>query len=159
MHLSDIREFVVLPALARIGLIGENRAQLVLGTGNVESRYNYLDQTTPGPGPAYGFWQMEKATHDDIWVNWINYQPTALRDVLFTLAGVKYAPPPVTVMHWNLQYAAAMCALHYRRVPAKLPEADDVPAMAGYWKQWYNTPHGKGTIEKALPFFREAVFL
>lgn len=102
---------------------------------------------------------MEKATHDDIWNSWVIYQPSALRETLMSIAGVKYGPPAVTTMHWNLLYAAAMCTLHYRRVKAPLPPEDDAPAMAGYWKQWYNTPKGAGTIEKALPYFREAVTL
>lgn len=157
MKLEDIRVFVVQPALSRLGLNAKNREQLVLGTGNTESQYNALDQTTPGPGPAYGFWQMEKATHDDLWRNWINYQPSALRDALLEIAGCKVSPPIITVLHWNLMYGAAMCALHYRRVRAPLPEVDDVEGMAAYWKQHYNTPAGKGTIAHALPYFRQAV--
>ncbi len=159
MNLEDIRDYVVTPAILRIGLVGIERMQLVIGTGGVESGgYNYLDQTTPGPGPAYGFWQMEKATHDDLWRNYIAYQPSALRDALLDMAGQRRyeAPPPVTVLHWNLMYAAAMCAVHYRRVKAPLPVAGNAVGMAAYWKRWYNTPLGKGTEAKALPYFQEA---
>jgi hypothetical protein len=156
VKLEDIRDFVVRPALERIGLPALNREQLVLGTGNVESQYRFLDQTTPGPGPAYGMWQMEKLTHDDLWVNFLPSQPT-LRDALHEIAGSPRAViPPITTLHWNLIYSAAMCAVHYRRVRAALPAAGDYAAMAAYWKQWYNTPKGKGTVEKALPFFKEA---
>lgn len=154
MNLDNMREFVIEPALVRLGWQARNRMQLVLGTGLIESGYIYLDQTTPGPGPAYGPWQMEKATHDDLWRNYINFQPSALRDVLLTISGEKYGPPPITVLHWNLMYGAAMCAVHYRRVKAALPEAGDFEGMSRYWKQWYNTPLGKGSVEKALPAFK-----
>lgn len=169
MNLADIRDYVVIPALQSLNLAERNRVQLVIGTGGVESGgYNYLDQTTPGPGPAYGFWQMEKATHDDIWDNYIRYQPSALIDTLLKMAGERPGicrPPPVTVLHWNLRYAAAMCGMHYRRreqarpVPAPLPAVGDAEGMAAYWKQWYNTPLGKGTIAKALPYFLQVVEL
>jgi hypothetical protein len=46
-----------------------------------------------------------------------------------------------------------MCRLHYRRVAEPLPAAKDTEAMAAYWKAHYNTPLGKGTVEKALPRF------
>lgn len=156
MNLADIRDYVVRPALWALGLDQPARVQLVIGTGGTESGYNYLDQTTPGPGPAYGFWQMEKATHDDLWRNFINYQPSAFRDTLLQLAGGSRIPPEVTVLHWNLRYAAAMCGVHYRRLKAPLPAEGDAQAMAAYWKQFYNTPQGKGTIAKALPYFQEA---
>lgn len=159
MKLEDIRDFVIEPGLRRIGLLEDKRVQMVLGTGLVESQYVHLDQTTPGPGPAYGPWQMEKPTHDDLWANFISYQPSALRDALLEIAGAKYGPPPITVLHWNLMYGACMCAIHYRRAPGKHPEAGDFAAMAAYWKQWYNTPLGKGTVAKALPFFKQAVEL
>lgn len=168
MKLSDIRDFVVVPTLQAINLAAPNRMQLIIGTGGVESGgYNYLDQTTPGPGPAYGFWQMEALTHDDIWNNYLRYQPSALRDAMLQLAGCRRTDPPptVSVLHWNLRYAAAMCAVHYRRFetrrdnPAPLPHANDAEGMAEYWKRYYNTPLGKGTVVKALPYFQQAVNL
>lgn len=164
MNLTDIRDYVVRPALLAVGLNTQSRMQMVIGTGAVESGgYNYLDQTTPGPGPAYGFWQMERATHDDLWMNFINYCAPRLRNSLWgMIAGgqdLRGLPPPVTTLHHNLLYAAAMCAVHYLRADEKHPGAGDYEAMAAYWKRWYNTPLGKGTIAKATPYFKEACTL
>ncbi len=44
----------------------------------------------------------------------------------------------------NLYFAAAMCRLRYWDVPERLPDADDVRALARYWKRWYNTEQGAG---------------
>jgi hypothetical protein len=35
----------------------------------------------------------------------------------------------------------------YWRRPEQLPVADDISALAAYWKTHYNTPKGKGKIE------------
>jgi hypothetical protein len=53
-------------------------------------------------------------------------------------------------MHGNHFYAAAMCRVFYLRVPERLPQADDSAAMARYWKRYYNTHLGKGTVEGFL---------
>ena len=47
----------------------------------------------------------------------------------------------------NIGLQAALCRLHYRRVPSGLPKAGNLEAQAKYWKEFYNTKLGKGTIE------------
>lgn len=158
MNPPQVREYIVRPALQRIGLWSPAAEVLVYGTGLVESDgYRWLDQTTPGPGPAYGPWQMEEPTHDDIWLRYLIGQ-TDLADTLLRMAGYGIVTkPPVLALHGNLFYGAAMCRVHYRRVKPALPAADDPAGMAAYWKQHYNTPAGAGTIAKAIPYFRQAV--
>lgn len=157
MNSVQVREYVVRPALQRVGLWSPAAEVLVFGTGLVETEYNWLDQTTPGPGPAYGPWQMEEPTHDDIWLSYLSRQ-TDLADSLIRMAGFgNVTKPPVIALHGNLFYGAAMCRVYYRRLKAALPEPDDAAGMAAYWKQWYNTPRGKGTLERALPYFQKAV--
>lgn len=157
MNLGQVREYVVRPTLQRIGLWSRAAENLVVGTGLTESQYEWLDQSTPGPGPAYGPWQIEAPTHRDVWVNYLEYQHD-LRDVLLRMAGygiITY--PPVEALHGNLFYGAAMCRVIYRRAEPPLPAADNASGMAAYWKEHYNTLKGKGTIAKALPFFQQAV--
>lgn len=157
MNAVQVRDYVIRPALQRAGLWSSAAEQLVFGTGLVESGYNWLDQTTPGPGPAFGPWQMEEATHDDIWTNYLHFQ-TDLADALIRMAGFgNVTKPPVIALHGNLFYGAAMCRVHYRRVKAVLPVAGDALNMAAYWKNHYNTPVGAGTLAKAIPYFQQAV--
>lgn len=157
MNLGQIREYVVRPTLQRIGLWSQAAEILVVGTGLTESQYEWLDQTTPGPGPAYGPWQIEEPTHRDVWTNYLEFQHD-LRDSLLRMAGFGILTiPPVEALHGNLFYGAAMCRVIYRRAKPPLPGASDAAGMAAYWKQHYNTPLGKGTIAHALPFFQQAV--
>ncbi len=158
INTGQLREYVVRPALQRIGLWSQAAENLVLGTGYVESGYVFLDQTTPGPGPAYGFWQMEEPTHGDLWEHYLAFQPDALRSPLLTMAGHgERTPPPVETLHGNLFYASAMCRVHYRRARPPLPAADDAAGLAAYWKQHYNTVLGAGSVDKALPFFQKVI--
>jgi hypothetical protein len=149
VNLDNLRELVIRPALQYIELWSQAAENLVLGTALVESNAEYLHQVK---GPALGLWQMEPATHDDIWENFLKYNGT-LRDWLDEITTPAHITLGASEMIGNLYYGAAMCRLHYRRVAEPLPAAKDPEAMAAYWKAHYNTPLGKGTVEKALPRF------
>lgn len=153
--------YVIAPALAAIGLFSPAAAQLVLGTGLTESRLEYIDQVESNkgdkvPGPAYGFFQMEMFTHDDLWKNYIVYKP----ELRLALQKLMCKEQPLDVqMHGNMLYQAAMCRIHYLRSPGALPAAGDAMGMANYWKKYYNTPLGAGKPEKALPYFQQACII
>ncbi len=96
-------------------------------------------------GPARGLFQMEGATYDDIWRNYLAFRPVlaeAIRSA-FTPAGGELTFEQITD---DDAYAAVMARLKYLRVPAPLPPAGDVQAQAKYWKDHYNTKLGKGTV-------------
>lgn len=149
----QLRVEIVRPVLRFLGLHSRIAENLVLGTALVESRSGYLRQV--GGGPALGLWQMEPATHDDIMYNYVYFRPT-LRQKLLDLS----TPSTVTIganeLIGNLYYGAAMCRVHYRRVPEALPGSFDAFGLAEYWKKYYNTVLGAGTVVKALPHFEEA---
>lgn len=156
LDLRQLRGYVVVPVLNALGLYSKASERLVLATGLVESGYRYLDQIERGgdqrPGPARGLWQMEAATHKDIWDRFLKYKPDlAARIRPMMLDGLD----PVEQLHGNLYYAAAMCRIFYLRISAPLPQADDLEGLAQYWKRYYNTKYGAGTvdgfIQKALP--------
>jgi hypothetical protein len=143
---------VIRPTLEYLDLGGEAAEQLLLGTAAQESNCHYLRQV--GGGPALGLWQMEPATHNDIWHNWLRFDDE-LFDAVKGLLPCRWLPggqDPVVLdfapeLVGNLPYAAAMARCHYRRVPQPLPAVGDVRSMAQYWKRWYNTEEGRGRIE------------
>lgn len=118
--------------------------ELLVGTALKESGGLRWRRQLNG-GPARGLFQMEQATHDDIWRTYLAYRP-ALADAIrsaFTPAGGRLEFEQVTD---DDAYAAVMARLKYYRVPAPLPPAGDVQAQAVYWKTHYNTRVGKGTV-------------
>ena len=70
IHLQDR---VIAPALDKINLWSRAVEELVHGTAIVESGLTYLKQH--GDGPALGVWQIEPATHEDLYTNFLDYRP------------------------------------------------------------------------------------
>jgi hypothetical protein len=145
----QFRIFVVRPTLQALGLWSPVAENLVLGTGAQESGLDLLNQVT-GPydvtqGPGIGFFQIELATHDDIWANFLHYRAELAGKVAALLAP---APPRAQQLASNLAYAAAICRVDYERAPEALPDAGDAAALGAYWKRHYNTGKGAGTAEQ-----------
>jgi hypothetical protein len=164
MNLKQFQLLIVRPTLEHLGekYCGIHAERLLIGTALTESRFELLIQHRGHPnnderwGPAMGFYQMEPATHNDIWTEYLAFRKE-LAEKLMDLASVEVlvdiAFPPtdleMELIH-NLRYATAMARLHYWRVPEALVgnPADEIQLrLYGlYWKTYYNTPDGKGYI-------------
>jgi hypothetical protein len=131
---------VIRPTLQKIMLWSASAEELLLGTALVESDLRHRRQL--GGGPARGLFQMEPATHDDIWTNFLKYQPAYAKGVEQLLSSRK-ANRHVE-LETNDQYACAMARMLYQRKSEPLPAAGDIKKMAAYWKKHYNTLKGAG---------------
>lgn len=160
IHLTDLVLEVIRPALRDLAAPKfkldprhvvphtHEAEQLLALTCGIESGWgrHLRQRTISGPGPALGAFQMEPATHADILGNFL-----ATRD---SLERAVKATGRVRNLHerhltYNLRYAATMTRIHYFRVPKGLPKMGDHIALGAYWKKYYNTPRGAGTVEKA----------
>jgi hypothetical protein len=142
-------DLIIDPILDALQLNSLAARELLLGTALQESGLKYLAQL--GNGPARGIFQMEPATHDDIWKNFLAYKP----DLANRLQGTAIKQS-AEMMVGNMWYAAGMCRIHYYRVKAPLPAAGDLYGQAGYWKEYYNTPLGAGTVDEYVHNYRRA---
>lgn len=154
LSVPQLREYIVRPTLLHLGLYSQAAENLLVGTALQESRLTYIDQLAPGPGPAYGLLQMERATHDDIWENYLRFNPALRTKVEQTLA--LWPSDRLFQLHTNNGYAFAMGRVHYLRVSQPLPAADDRLGLARYWKRYYNTVKGKGTVDEFLENYNRA---
>jgi hypothetical protein len=154
LNVLQFRTNIVRPVLTALGAHSMAAENLVIGTAVQESNLHYLRQLNEGP--ARGLYQMEPATHDDHWQNYLAYR-AELR------GRVEAFSVPNQDRHgqlaWNLAYATAMCRIHYLRAPAPLPNATDIAGLAQYWKQYYNTSQGKGTVAEFADKFERFVVL
>ncbi len=147
---DHLLRYAIRPALEHMGIGGQAAEELVLGTAIVESGLIYLKQH--GNGPALGLWQMEPATHDDVYETFLIYQVNLRRSlnglVIDRDRNAMFVDERRIQMTWNLRYGAAMCRLKYYRDPKPLPAAGDIEAQGDYWKRIFNSWRGKGTVEK-----------
>lgn len=135
---------IVRPALAFIGLHNESAVQLLVGTATQESGLGrYLGQL--GNGPARGVFQIEPATHRDVWRNFLKYRAGLAGKVGALDSGAQTPGGESLSLIGNLHYQAAIARVIYLRAPEPLPRPGDVDGMARLWKLRYNTPAGRGT--------------
>ena len=127
----------------------DDAIHLVLATGIVESRYEYIRQM--GDGPARSFWQGEAATAVDNLAHYLKHRKK--------LMGKCAEASLVDLKHWqnldeklweeilekNIAAGIVHCRLKYWRVPKKMPNS--IEGQADYWKKYYNTEGGKGDPE------------
>ena len=148
LNVNQFRELIIKPVLLKLDMYSQAAENLVLGTATQESRITYLKQI--GGGPALGVFQMEPATYYDLW-KYLEREP-AIAQSIRDIAGAKHRSSvvPPSEMVGNLNYAVAMCRIHYYRRPEPLPDADDLNGLANYWKKFYNTPLGAGTVDEFI---------
>lgn len=131
------------------GLWSASAETLVFCTGLKETGYK-VDRQYAG-GPALGYWQMEPATHDDIWKNYLEYRPG-----LASRIGAFGKTPEDLIK--SPKYAVIMCRIKYLRDNAALPVSGDWFGMASAWKRVYNSHKGAGQLDQAtLSLFKEGV--
>lgn len=141
---SDLLNYVVRPALIYADLHIGSAEQLIMGTAAVETAMgSFLHQVNKGP--ALGLYQIEPATHLDIYKNFLGTR-AALENAIFEASGIdKTKTPSDSMLIYNLNYATLICRVKYMRCPKGLPNIDDVQGMAEYWKENYNTNQGAGS--------------
>ena len=127
----------------------DDAVSLVLATGIVESRYEYVRQM--GNGPARSFWQVEAATAVDNLAHYLKHRKS--------LMGKCAEASLVDLKHWqsydeklweeilekNIAAGIIHCRLKYWRIPKRMPSS--IEGQAAYWKKYYNTEGGKGDPE------------
>lgn len=135
----ELRKYVIEPSLEYLSqyddrMMSESAVRLLLGTCAHESLGGYhLHQVG---GPALGIYQIEPATHADIYYSYINYRPAL---------GALMRMQPDDCLITDLSYATEIARLIYWRDPEPLPDADDDMGLAEYWKKHYNTVLGHGS--------------
>jgi hypothetical protein len=146
---NQFKEHVVVPTLKYLDSeipYSEEAVDLLMMTCAHESRGGtYLRQKgMTGTEGAFGVYQMEMATHKDIWENFINFRRGWTGFIM-------EQNEDYTRLVSDLAYATAMARVHYWRVPEALPSKGDtnyMSALGDYAKKYYNTHLGKATSSK-----------
>ena len=156
IDIRQLRDLVVRPALEAIGLGGPAAEELMIGTILQESGGgHWLHQM--GAGSAIGICQMEPATHDDLWRNFLRSRSDLAAKIQRLMVEAQVGEDGASEMAGNLYYAVAMARLVYARVPEPLPPAGDLAAQAAYYKRHYNTADGAATAAQYMANWQRAI--
>ena len=155
INAKQFRELIVRPTLKylepEIPYSTEAEDLLVMTAAHESHLGTYLKQVN---GPALGVYQMEPATHADIWENFLEYRDKlawAVDDLLTERLDEDYSDSLV----FDLRYATAMARVNYYRDKEAIPKEKDYPtrseyidALGAYAKRVYNTELGKATANQ-----------
>lgn len=135
---------VILDTLEFCGMITtSNVVNMIIETACIESNCGeYIKQLK---GPACSIFQIEPRTAKDIIQNYIVKNKLRLQNFnrLYN-ANLTLEQNLCT----NLMFAIFMCRCFYLRIKEPIPSTVDLRAK--YWKKYYNTAKGKGTVEKYI---------
>ena len=151
INYAQFQELIISPSLSKLQLFSDSAANLLAFTCAAESRGGtYLKQIK---GPALGIYQMEPATYNDIWRNYIFNRADYMQ--ILGLNFNAFRMPEEDRMIYDLHYATAMARLHYRRVDKPLPHANDLDGIWEYYKEFWNTHLGKAKKDKAIKAYKD----
>lgn len=124
--------------LTPLNLYSADAEELLMATCANESNLGrYRTQAKGGPGK--GIFQIETATFNDIWKNYLAFHSDLADGIKALNYGV--AGTSADLVN-NDRYSIAMARVHYLRCPGSLPAANDLDGIWRYYKQHYNTPLG-----------------
>lgn len=149
INAKQFRELIVRPTLKyldpEIPYSTEAEDLLVMTAAHESHLGTYIKQVN---GPALGVYQMEPATHDDIWANFLKYQAK----IFWVIDDLRHGSNNLV---FDLRYATAMARVHYYRDKEAIPKEKDYPtrseyidALGAYAKRVYNTELGKATAKQ-----------
>lgn len=134
--------FVLDPVLHSLKMHSRDAVHLMLRTALIESRLSYLNQLRQGP--ALGFFQTEPATIDDVY-RYLETRPD-IKERLLSCVNMSELPKSLLHHAQNLALNCAIARVKYWMVPEPIPSLDDIEAQGEYWKKYYNTELGKGSV-------------
>jgi hypothetical protein len=127
----------------------ESAVDMVLATGIIESRYEYITQMNDGP--AKSFFQVEPATAVDNCMHYLKHRPELMQKCAeASLVDLKHWQNYdervwANILEKNIAAGIIHCRIKYWRVPKRMPNT--IEGQADYWKKYYNTEGGKGDPE------------
>ncbi|PHS61763.1 MAG: hypothetical protein COB09_16990 [Thalassobium sp.] len=144
----DANKFLVdyiRPVLSEMDMFSAPAEKLLLMTACHESG-GFRTKVQDGGGPARSYFQVEPTTLEDLSDNYLRYRPHKIR-VLEKFEG---EGDSLAEMLLDNRYSVAVARMIYSRVPEPLPAVEDNKNMARYWKTYWNTHLGAGTVKKFL---------
>ena len=162
---GHFRYYVVRPTLQAMKMWSQSAENLMMGIAAAESNLGeFLRQH--GNGPAVGVFQIEPTTAADVIFRYLDERESLddqFQDAFRLLDDDDLDWSQVELdeisekLVTDLRFSCAVARVRLWMVPEPLPAAHNIPGLARYWKQHYNTAGGKGTVDKFIHCYRTQV--
>lgn len=155
INVEQLRTEIIEKSLKNITthFYSESAVNLLLGTCAQESHCGtWIKQIN---GPALGIYQMESPTYWDLNL-YLKTRQSNLLERGLAQCGLTETPP-ASALVYNLRFATFMARAHYFRRPEPLPAPDDIEGLGQYWKKFYNTEKGKGTVDEFVENYHKFI--
>jgi len=153
MEPTQLRSFIR-RVLEQEGLAGRAPVELLMLTAAQETHLGkYLFQIK---GPAKGIFQIEPNTEALVWEWTARERPEKLSSLMALSTGF-------FDLEGNLAYQVLLARLNYLSWPYPIPEVSgeiqdqEILDLAKYWKRFWNTKHGAGTVDEAVENYKRFV--
>ena len=129
----------------------KSAVDMVLATGIIESRYEYITQMNDGP--AKSFFQVEPATCVDNLIHYLKHRPKLMKKCaeasMVDLKNWQNYDEKLwaDILEKNIAAGIVHCRIKYWRIPKRMPSS--VEGMSRYWKYYYNAG-GKGNPDEFI---------
>lgn len=149
MKPAHLRKYVILPTLKYLGLSDPEAEDLLVGIACAETNCGeYLSQLMDGP--AMGVYQCEPDTMNEV-LKYLMARRLDLYKKVISLATQELSIEDN--LRGNLFFATAIARCFFLRFPEPIPKTAE--GKAEYWKKYYNTKLGAGTIDGFLRKWKE----
>jgi len=159
MKISTLTNNVIIQTLHTFGFYSQNDVGLLLGIFAHESLCGYyiVQKGTEfiNSNLALGMYQMELATAKDILRYLKERRPELYKK--FTQTFYDERCDIKNLLVGDIFFATAMARFHFLRFPEPIPPLNDIKKIAEYWKKYYNTPQGKGTISEFIMNYKKYI--
>lgn len=144
----DSLESIIRLTLEELGLWSLQATDLLLMVAAHESKLGQYKKQIKGP--ALGIYQMEPATLNDIYDNFLQYKP-ALKESIEGISAT--CGPDLSALQYDPIYSTALARIHFLRHKEPIPVVHDRIGLAKYAKKYWNTERGKATAGDYLKAF------
>ena len=135
---------------------GKDQLAIMMGTAATEShlgqKLRQSGYSMKSKGGAFGPWQQQLNSHDDIWRLVFFVHPKLCERV----KQINGCIPARDALIGNLYYACAMARLQYWRHPEPLPSSKDLEGQGRYYIKYFNCG-GKGSVAKYVADYKQFV--
>ncbi len=148
-HVS-LRKDTIRPALDELGLYSFQAEELLILTAAAETLLGELGRIQIGGGPALSIYQIEPATAEDCW-------KVCIRKSKKWKGKLGQDPDLDRLVEDDIYATKVARMIYYYKTSKAIPVHGWPLELAKYWKKYWNSELGAGTVEGAISKYEQCL--